>query len=212
MSEKQKYITGFLFGVGVALGYYLSGVQSSDIGSGNEAETEEQNIVRENDEDVVRAEYTDLGVAFSYRKNPDGYVIEMLPQREDDANFIRGYSLTDIYAYEELQRSNVGRDGPPTISIRVFRNTKKQTARAWVEENTMVTNFSLRRGDVSLTAIDGVDALRYEADGLYISDNIVVSNNQFMYSITGTYAEENSLIREDFEPFLNSIEFIRTNE
>lgn len=215
MSEKQKYIMGFLFGIGIALGYYLSGAQSSDIGSAGGEETEEQNIVRENgeDEDIVRSEHADLGVAFSYRKNPDGYVIETLPRTErDETNFVGGYSLTDIKAYEELQRSTVAREGPPTISILVFKNQQGKTARAWVEENTSVTNFALRRGEVSLTALDGVDALRYEADGLYISDNVVVSNNQFMYFITGTYAGSDSLIREDFEPFLNSIEFIRAEE
>jgi hypothetical protein len=45
-------------------------------------------------------------------------------------------------------------------------------------------------------------------DGLYLSQVVVVARGRYVYVIPGSYLENDSVIRRDFEPLVGSIRFI----
>jgi len=64
-------------------------------------------------------------------------------------------------------------------------------------------------GNAIDVTVGGEKAIRYGADGLYASENVVVSRGEKIYVITGQYIDKDSEIGRDFEPLLSSIRFLR---
>lgn len=152
-----------------------------------------------------KAEY---GLQFEHKVGPAGYVVqEMLPS-EPRNNLEGTIILFRTEDYENLENTPVGGEGPPVIAMYVFENVKKQFPRAWADENIQYSNINLNFGDVNEAVVGGANAIRYKADGLYASENIVVAHGEKIYVLTGQYFEENSQIHLDFELLVNSIEFI----
>jgi hypothetical protein len=149
----------------------------------------------------------EVDLKFEYRESPDGYVLEdiSLP----DSNFIKGYLLMLESDYEELQASTEPREGPPTISINVFKNNLNQNASVWIDQNPTYSNINLILGEADRDhVLGGANAVRYRADGLYVSEVVVVAHNGLIYVFSGAFLEEDSTIRRDFQPLLDSVEFI----
>jgi hypothetical protein len=74
--------------------------------------------------------------------------------------------------------------------------------------NKIYSNINLMRGEVSEYVLGGANAIRYAADGLYASDNVVVAHGENMYVITGSYMDADSDIKKDFATLLESVTFI----
>lgn len=102
----------------------------------------------------------------------------------------------------------VGGEGPPSMVIAVFKNTKKQFPRMWADANVQYSNINLTTNTVTEEVVGGANAIRYMADGLYASENVVVAHGDNIYVITGQFLDQDSDLRRDFEPLLNSIRFI----
>lgn len=151
----------------------------------------------------------ELGLAFQYRREPDGYLLEV-PQRGagEDPDFVKAVILMLKSDYEDLMRFPDGREGPPTMNVLVFKNPKKQKPQAWVDAHPGISNIQLKRTDPVEFSVAGAQAIRYGADGLYLSDNVVIAHGSYVYFVSGSYLDENSTIRRDFGPFLQSIQFI----
>ena len=141
----------------------------------------------------------DLGISFEYRTEPDGYIlIEQDENEPEDARVLEYVSLFNKKEYLELIVSSVPREGPPGISVLVFENPEGYTANDWVTQNTMFSNVGLAISDIETTTFAGASAVRYMTDGLYVNDNIVADHGGRIYMISGSYAVEDSPVREDF--------------
>lgn len=149
---------------------------------------------------------TDIGLQFDYRVGPTGYVVdERIPADLDD----------DLVRVIILQRNEdvakqmpIGGEGPAVISISVFKNSNKQFARVWADNHIPYSNINLVSGTVSDTVVGGANAIRYMADGLYASENIIVAHGDSVYVVTGQFMTEDSDLRRDFNPLVQSINFI----
>ena len=131
-------------------------------------------------------------------------VQEITPAKNTD-NFIQSIVLMQ---YEDsIKDMPVGGEGPPTITISIFKNTKKQQSRAWADEHKQYSNINLKMGDVTEAVVGGANAICYMADGLYASENVVVAHGENVYVISGMFLDAESSLRKDFAPFIESIRF-----
>ncbi|RJQ35052.1 hypothetical protein C4556_00875 [Candidatus Parcubacteria bacterium] len=164
--------------------------------------------------DELWTRYTNenIGFSFEYRERPQGYFLQEPRGTDEHPDFVKALVLTNKQEYEELLQSTNGREGPPTITTLIFNNPERLSPSAWADANPGLSNIGLIRGEVVETSVAGAPAIRYAADGLYLSDNVIIANGSYIYAITGFYLEEDSRIREDFEPFLHSITFMVKGE
>lgn len=156
-----------------------------------------------------KAQYinTDIGVQFSYRTSPNGYTVQ---DKYPDGKGGELIQTIILIRNEDINKpAPSGSEGAPTITINIFENTQKQSPQAWADTHKIYSNINLKLGQVYQTALGEVSAIRYKADGLYVSDNVVVALGDYVYVISGMYTDENSEIRKDFQPILDSFKFIK---
>ncbi len=186
MKKTLYFIAGVI--VLVIAGYYFLRVDKSEISR-----------------DYTTYSNSELGIQFDYRAGPNGYVLEerILSQTE---NLIKVITL--ISTEDAGRIPPEGGEGPAVIAISVFNNNKKQFPEIWANENIQYSNINLKFGDVMEDVVGGANAIRYMADGLYASENVVVTHGENIYVITGQFMTEDSQIRRDFSPLIESIDFI----
>jgi hypothetical protein len=156
------------------------------------------------------ATFTDpaLDIEFSFRRGPDGYIFFSAPHgNEEEENFEEMYVLMLKSDYDMLQNLKET-EGPPAIAVAVYRNPKNQEASAWALANPDVSNTGLAVGEPVTTVVGGAQAVRYTVDGLYRIDTVVIAHGEHIYVVSGAYQDENSTIRKDFAPFLESVTFV----
>jgi len=149
----------------------------------------------------------DVGLQFEYRTGPAGYVVEERMPVDLGTGLARVILL--MRTEDSAKTPPMGGEGPPVIAISIFENTKKQFARTWADENAQYSNINLAQGDISEAVVGGANAIRYMADGLYASENIVVAHGDSVYVITGQFIDADSSLRRDFAPLVSSITFIK---
>jgi len=168
-------------------------------------ETDAESFSRGN-ERWTRYRNDDLGIRFEYRTEPSGYI---LVEHDDNLSFhedmLENISLFDKKEYAELLASSVPREGPPGISVLIYRNSSNYSVNEWVQEESLLSNIGLSLTSPSEFEFSGVPAVRYTVDGLHTSDTIVALNNGLIYYISGSYSVENSQIRKDFLEMLDHI-------
>lgn len=165
--------------------------------------------------DVYLEQFEDPAVelAFDYLGGPDGYIIDDLSdfssEESQTIEVVKMYRIMNKKEKFELENSEVAREGSPAIQVTVFRNDQNQSADVWIDSYPQFSNISLLLDEVSPTEIaGGVNAIRYRTDGLYVSDNVVVANGDFIYHFIGSYLEPDSFIHQDFKGIVDSVRFI----
>jgi len=185
-------------------GLYWYGTTTQEAGLGEDSQINDQASY-----DVFSSAYA--GFMFEYKVSPDGYVVEDLSPfiSADDADVLQVFRVINEREKIELDNSEVGREGPPTISLMVFENNKRLTASQWVDTNSRFSNINFLMGQVDRDAVvGGTNAVRYRTDGLYLNDNVVVAHGDYMYHFSGSFLEENSMIHLDFKRLIGSVAFI----
>ncbi len=160
---------------------------------------------------IVRAatySSNELGIAFDYTGGQDGYAIQKITPQDVGNELL---STLVIMRTQDIDNMPEGGEGPPTITIHVVKNTEKQSPQAWAETHPQLSNINLKEGEVTETTIGGESAIRYMADGLYSSDNVVVAHGDSIYVISGMFMDRNSDIKRDYQPLLDSIRFTATS-
>lgn len=151
---------------------------------------------------------TELGLEFTYATGTKGYILEESTPRQDP-NTYASLILTQKGDYLNLKK-NPPRDGegPPTISIAIFENLKKEELLRWAETHIQYSNLNLKNSPISNYELAGRTGLRYQGDGLYPFEIFITSHERYIYVLTGTYLEERSAIRNDFLTLMQSVRFI----
>lgn len=169
-------------------------------------------VIREDGSDKgTGVQYTaysnpDLGIEFNYRTGPKGYVLQESSPVDKAAGLVKALVL--MRAEDAARGIPQGGEGPVTLSVHVFTNSAKQRPQAWADAHTQYSNINLKMGEVAEVVIGGANAIRYKADGLYVSDNVVVAHGDSVYVISGSFLDEGSDIRRDFQPLVDSVKFI----
>jgi len=171
-----------------------------------------------NGKESGEAEYTvfadsEIEIQFEYKTKPDGYVLEDLTsfigEQQDGTEVLKVFRLMNAREKAELEASEGGREGPPVITLMVFKNLKNQSASQWVDTFPIFSNINLVIGEINRDAVaGGANAVRYRTDGLYQGENVVVAHGGYIYLFNGAFLEENSTIHKDFLDLIDSVEFI----
>lgn len=149
---------------------------------------------------------SDVGLEFDYPEGPDGYVLDERMPADLGTGLTKNIILTRTE--DASQELPVGGESAPAIIISVFENTKKQSPRTWADENAQSSNINLIMGEIQEAVVGGANAIRYVADGLYVSENVIVAHGDHTYVITGQFMDQNSPIRRDYHALIESIRFI----
>lgn len=148
-----------------------------------------------------------LGYAFTYTKGPNGYV-SLTEEDMIGANLISAISLVNRAEYESLQDAPPGREGPPSISVRVYENSAKSQPSVWVMENPNDSNIKLAQRDPVEAVVGGANAVFFVGDGLYPFETYIVAHNNYIYVLTGMYFTQEDVIYKDFQTLVETFEFI----
>lgn len=157
--------------------------------------------------DLVRHADPDAGFSFSYRGGDDGYVLEEIPPTDVvHSQFMKTFLLMRVVDRQELMRSEADREGPPTIALMVYRNPDRLDAAAWAKAES-VSNYAQGVSAPIDTAVGGEHAVAFESDGLYRSDNVVVTHGDKVYVFSAAWMDAADRMRSDFSEMLRTIEF-----
>lgn len=151
-----------------------------------------ETFIREVEENIYESDR--FGIRFSY---PDGYELQ---EREQAP----GQSAIIIMEEDVVIPENG--EGPPTITIVIHDNASGQSLESWVR-NDRDSNFQLSSGTFATGTVHGRTAIMYKSDGLYPTDNVVVSHKGGVIHLSGGYLTPEDEIRSDFQKVLSSIEF-----
>jgi hypothetical protein len=152
----------------------------------------------------------ELQLEFTYKTGPDGYVVEERNPSQTTSGEVKTIILMRAEDKENLDKNGapVGGEGPATITINILKNLKSRQASVWAMENVAYSNYNLKSGEPTEAVVGGANAVRYLADGLYASDTVVVASGGYIYVFTGMYLDENSALRRDFQPLIESVKFV----
>lgn len=145
-----------------------------------------------------------LGIAFSYRVAPEGYV---LTEPETDSSIVDALVL-QLKSDVEMMEGVTETEAPPAMSVYVYENTANQSAQVWVDAHPSEANTALMIGESTDTVVGGANAVAYTIDGLYPARTIVVLHGSYVYVLTGAYLDVESTIAQDFMPLVASFMFI----
>lgn len=198
----QRTLLVVLLTVAVLAGLYFVLAIDNKVTSLPESQT-----VQNNPENIEVYSNPEIGLTFEYDAGPSGYEVEELRHSDPDSGLIRTITL-----YKEADRDNVpaNSEGAPVIAISVFDNAQKQFPQMWADAHVAYSNINLLQGEVAESVVGGANAIRYMADGLYASENVVVAHGEFVYVITGQFMDANDAIRSDYVSLLGSVAFIPT--
>ena len=148
---------------------------------------------------------SELGLEFQYRPGPTGYVVQEMTPSDPSGELLR--SLVVIRS-EDLNKSPEGSEGPATITIDIFKNVQNEQPGNWSRSHIQYSSINLVQGDVTETSVGGANAIRYMSDGLYASEKAVVAHGGNIYLFSGAFIDQDSDLRRDFAPLLQSVRFI----
>jgi hypothetical protein len=159
----------------------------------------------ENGVTYQRYRNSDLGLSFAYKISPDGYtLIEENVSNVSDSSLEKYFTLFNTKQYQEFKSAKEAHDGPPVISVMIFKNPENMHADVWLKEHAFVANY--REGS-RLDKIDlgGSSGVTYHADGLYQNEVIVLENNYKIYLFSGAYNAPSDQIFGDFYHLMDGV-------
>jgi len=148
----------------------------------------------------------EFGVEFTYPDGPSGYVLDESISANPDTGLV--HTIVLMRAEDAENSLPIDSEGPPTITLQIFNNTDNQLALGWAETFSLLSNFNLKTSDVTQSTVDGANAISYMADGLYTSDNVVVTQGEHVYMVSEMFTDSESQLRNDFLQLVESIRFI----
>ncbi len=155
-------------------------------------------------------EKTDVGLAFTYKKGPQGYVLEenTLTANDEVLEVLYSAVFTNTAEYAAFVSASEDRDGPQNFQVRVYENESNLRPAQWVDAYPLESNIELALTEPSEAVIAGTNAVQYSGDGLYPTLTFVTAHGDFMYLLSAMYDPASTQIGEDFMTFVSNIKFI----
>jgi hypothetical protein len=136
-------------------------------------------------------------VPLSFEYDDSAYVLTENPPR---------VTLTLKEDFESVQKGErAGGEGPPMIVIERFDNPNNPGPLEWAEQYPQLSNYNLKMGGVSNTTVASFPGIRYQADGLYPSRNVIFSDGRRIFYLHGQYLDQNSRLYRDFDKIVDSM-------
>lgn len=148
-------------------------------------------------------------IEFPYRVGPNGYIMQTNHmQMSDNNDFVSGYEFMLWSDYLEMQNVTIPREGPPTITLRTYKNMDKLLPTIWAERNPLDSNINLIFGEKIETSFGDNKAIRYTVNGLYNYDTYIITHNDYVYVFSAAYIDENSPMPKDLQTMIAELKFI----
>jgi hypothetical protein len=145
-------------------------------------------------------------LSFTYRTSPDGYVL-INDQINWPENIISSISLIKKLDYEWSSEPGFVGEGPPSITISVYKNPERLNAKAWAEANSLASNIESIDGPPVPAEIGGEEGIHYLVLGLYFLDTYVVAHGDEIYLLSGAYHEKNDEYDQNFSDLMTTVVF-----
>lgn len=161
---------------------------------------------------VVKGLYAaeSVGFTFMYPKSPKGYLIQTEERQvSGDPMLVTSILLMSEVGAEEILLSDVPREFPPVIRLRVYNNPEGHSPLEWTKENTIESNYALAMAEPVEIIVGREKAVGYTTDGLYLTDTYVVGYGDRILVISGEYINPEDAIFADLEQLVDSVSFIR---
>lgn len=149
---------------------------------------------------------TELGISFQYHGGDNGFVLTNMPSKDEHAYLERELSLMTKEDSKVILSEHAPFEGPPMITVSIFKNPNNLSLNAWAESNKSYSNYGMKDGEPATLTISNANAIRYKSDGLYQADNVVIGNAGLIYLVSCAYVDELSSMHKDFLELLGSIE------
>ena len=128
-------------------------------------------------------------LSFSYRTSPDGYVLINDYQNWPE-NLTSSISLFSKRDYEWFSKPGFVGEGPPSITISVFKNPERLSSQAWAEINSVASNIEIISSPPIPAEVRGVEGIYYLVLGLYLFDTYVFAYEDEIYLVSGAYHQK----------------------
>lgn len=145
-------------------------------------------------------------LSFSYNTSPDGYVL-INDHVNWPENIISSISLFKKLDYEWVSQPGFVGEGPPSITISVYKNPERLNAKAWADANSVASNIELIDSPPVPAEVGGVDGVYYLVLGLYLFDTYVFAYNDKIYLLSGAYHEKNDEYYQNISKVISTVVF-----
>lgn len=145
-------------------------------------------------------------LSFSYGTTSNGYV-QINNQVNWPENIISSISLVKKLDYEGSSQPGFMGEGPPTITISVFKNPERLNAKAWAEANPLASNIELIDRPPIPVELGTEEGIYYLVLGLYFFDTYVFAYDNEIYLLSGAYYEKGDEYYQNFSEFISTVVF-----
>ena len=159
-------------------------------------------------------------ISFSYEGGDDAFTLIEPP--ENQAGILKSYILMPTAAYNEYKNSEDAREAPASMNVFILKldevgNTENGTTteradrmtrlKDWAVRFDGLTQYSQKKAEPEEVEIDGLKALKYQADGLYQQTIYLATYKSYVYMFVSQYNEQSDVTYTAFEGLLNSVSF-----
>lgn len=163
---------------------------------------------------MERVSSPDVALSFAYESGADKFTLIEPPLEEGPLK--EAFIIMDTQAFIASENDPASVT-PPSISIFVFAKPEEvpgspemsrlDELRAWAQENQSLTAITAAMSEPEVVEVDGLNALRYSADGSYKQDFYLVSYQSNHYLFAGQYQETGDRLNEAFATLMTTVEF-----
>ncbi|HEY0964423.1 MAG TPA: hypothetical protein VGE31_01365 [Candidatus Paceibacterota bacterium] len=189
--------------------------------------TDENRMITTDTERVINEEHS---LSFSYPVGDESLTLIEPPVEGQD--FKKAYLLIPSEEYAAFQQNTEGGEAPAAISVFIFDlppaasstpvvvtstasgtgsttdpSSRRSRLEAWAKENNALTSFNLAKAAPEEIEVDGVDMLRYKADGLYQQDIYLGSYRGNVYLFIAQFNADTDLTYRALQQMIASVSF-----
>jgi hypothetical protein len=161
------------------------------------------------------------GISFSFPEGEDAFTVVEPPANQ--AGIQKSFVMLPTKAYNEYKDSEDIREAPAGMTLFILTleeeggNTENATSadradrmtrlKDWAMRFDGLTQYSKKKAEPEEVDIDGLKALKYQADGLYQQTIYLATYKNNVYMFVSQYNEESDITRTAFDAFLASVSF-----
>ncbi len=160
------------------------------------------------------------GVSFTVSEGEDAFTVVEPPANQ--AGIQKSYIMLPTKAYNEYKNSESISEAPASMNVFILTleeegNTENATTaeradrvtrlKDWAMRFDGLTQYSKKKAEPEEVEIDGLKALKYQADGLYQQTIYIATYKNNVYMFVSQYNEESDITKTAFDALLASVSF-----
>jgi hypothetical protein len=160
------------------------------------------------------------GVSFTFPEGEEAFTLVEPP--ENQAGIQKSYIMLPTKAYNDYKNSESISEAPAGMTVFILtlaedgttenattaeRADRMTRLKDWAMRFDGLTQYSKKKAEPEEIEIDGLKALRYQADGLYQQTIYLTTYKKNVYMLVSQYNEESDITKTAFDAFLASVRF-----